>query len=264
MNQMGRSKINYRNDEVPAYYAWNPGGCGCSGGCDGCWARAGSARMGNHCPKCKAFDVHLHEERLRLPACTSPGGVVLVNFTCDTFDMKRPLADRVKILRAAFEAKHHNYVFLTKNGIRMALDFETTAYDPFWWLGLSICNQRQADTNLPALLQIPRYRLWLSIEPLWERINMDCVYPVGESDDDGHPLSNLAGVIVGHDKRPDAPGSGTLDHVRCVVDQCRQANVPVFVKQLHIDGKLRHTPEHFPEDLRQRDLPWSMPDRGRK
>jgi len=34
---MTKSKIGYVNDKVPWYYGWNPGGFGCSGGCEGCW-----------------------------------------------------------------------------------------------------------------------------------------------------------------------------------------------------------------------------------
>lgn len=248
MNQMGRSQIGYRNDQVPWYYAWNPGGCGCSGGCDGCWAKAMAGRMGPHCDKCKAFEVHLHEERLRLPACTSPPGVVLVNFTCDTFDMERPLRERARILRFAQDGRHHNYVWLTKNGIRMALDFKRWPCDKNWWLGLSVCTDQQAKVNLPALADIASGHKWLSVEPLWEHIDLEAFLP------------EISGVIVGHDNRKGAPGTGHLGPVYDIMRQCDNARVPLFVKQLWINDKLEKEPENFPEDLQLRELPWSMPE----
>ena len=91
--QMGWSKIRYTNDKVPKYRTWNPGGFGCSG-CslkgDGCWAEGMSKRLGKTaCKACRDFVPHLHPERLSQPAETKTPGVVLVNFTCDTFDNSR-------------------------------------------------------------------------------------------------------------------------------------------------------------------------------
>ena len=69
---------------IETVYAWNPGGMGCSNGCDGCWARA-IAKRNIHCDDCRAFRVHLHEERLCEPVNTKTARLVLVNFTCDSF-----------------------------------------------------------------------------------------------------------------------------------------------------------------------------------
>jgi len=46
-----------------------------------------------------------------------------------------------------------------------------------------------------------------------------------------------------------------LDWVRGIVNQCKTASVPVFVKQLDIGGKVSHDPADWPEDLRVRELP---------
>ena len=40
-----------------------------------------------------------------------------------------------------------------------------------------------------------------------------------------------------------------------LVDECRAKGIPVFVKQLHIEGKLVSDIEQFPPDLRVRELP---------
>jgi protein gp37 len=47
-----------------------------------------------------------------------------------------------------------------------------------------------------------------------------------------------------------------LEWVRDILEQGREANIPCFVKQLHIDGKVSNNPEEWPEDLRVRELAW--------
>ena len=257
--------------------------------------------------------------------------------------MRHPVS---MMLSAARDAPQHTYVWLTKQPQNVApFNHGAASFGRCdnWYLGLSICNQEQADAKLPAFLGIPGKR-WLSLEPLWGAVDIglwkatcDCcerrasrwirllgrvsadipgeaargytanagIY-LAESNQHGalsvhtpggllgvkpHECEYLAapqGVIVGHDNRRNAPGTDTLDHVRDVVQQCVRAGVPVFVKQLWMDtcpecsrtyppgtaaeaeycddcgiGKLRpklwHDPEAFPEDLRYRDLPWSMP-----
>ena len=46
-----------------------------------------------------------------------------------------------------------------------------------------------------------------------------------------------------------------VEWVRDLVQQCRAANVAVFVKQLDINGKVSKNPEEWPEDLRVREYP---------
>jgi len=304
--RMTKSKIGYTNEAVPWVYGWNPGGFGCSGGCDGCWARSLAKRF-SKCEKCRRFEVHLHEERLCEPANTKRPGLVLGNFTCDTFDRHRSPDDVGQILRAAGDAPWHQFVFLTQQprkmrAIRARLVLE--AYSDNWHMGLTIRDQAEADAKLPEFLSIPG-NLWLSPEPLRGAMNLGLVeldWPDYKSDDNpGDPIAiptktgqTLAGVIVGHDNRRGAPGTDTLDHIRSVVQQCQAAGVPVYVKQLwhrqrcghclgtgtymgglacpHCKGKrveakpqfLRasHPNEYalYPDDLKLRDLPWSMPE----
>lgn len=263
MSTMGWSKIRYTNAKVPKYRGWNPCGYGCSGGCDGCWARGLAKRVGGAgCEKCKAFVPHLHPERLSQPADTKMPAVVLSCFTADWLDPKRPPREVAQILMAIARADHHIFVTLTKN----AEDAAGTDQCRHEYRGLTIRHQADADAKLPTFLRIPGKK-WLSLEPLWGDVNLHpalCQHdgtetPTGRY---GHwctPSNQLSGVIVGHDNRTGAPGTNTLDHVRSVVRQCVDARVPVFVKQLHLGGKLCHDPAAFPEDLRHRDLPWSMP-----
>ncbi len=74
MNQMGRSKINYRNDEVPAYYAWNPGGCGCSGGGGWCLGPGGAGPPGDPRVKRKGLRGYMPEKKDGRPGPPNPSG----------------------------------------------------------------------------------------------------------------------------------------------------------------------------------------------
>lgn len=260
---MAKSKIGYTNDKVSWYYGWNPGGFGCSGGCECCWARPLGRRMS--CPDCKAFRVHLHPERLDWPARTRTPGVVLVNFTCDTFDRQRDIKQVSHIAWATERADHHVYVWLTQNAERALWvlrksDPLCTRVRPNHYFGCTIRTQAESDERLPVFLQIPG-KLWLSLEPLCSDIAL-CDQRAGawiRSYGD-----RVKGVIVGHDNRQGAPGTDTLKHIRSVVEQCKAAGVAVYVKQIHHDGKfLRASHPHeyamFPPDLKQRELPWAMP-----
>ena len=281
--QMGWSKIRYTNDKVPKYRAWNPCGFGCTG-CslkgNGCWSERVSWRLGDTaCAKCRAFEVHLHPERLSQPADTKTPSVVLANFTNDWLDPRREPRDIAQMLGVIARADHHVFVTLTKN----ATDAARTSQCRHEYRGLTIRHQEDADMKLPAFLQIPG-QIWLSLEPLWGAVKIwDCGGWGDEAAAWWGKDAPLSGVIVGHDNRRNAPGTDTLDHVRSVVRQCEAAGVPVYVKQLwqrwcvkgqhawdrcphlSVDGKrswnmrLCHDPADFPEDLRRRDLPWSMP-----
>lgn len=258
-NRLGRSKIGYTGIGVDGrpvdwYYGWNPGGFGCSGGCEGCWSRRMCKRM--KCEQCQRFEVHLHEERLCQPANTKTPGVVLVNFTCDTFDGERSSGEIDEMLDAAVAAPQHIYVWLTKDESLDIIDSDFFATKANWYMGLTIRNQAEADEKLDTFLQIPG-NLWLSLEPLhgpvFRRILPDAFLP-----------DSLQGIVIGHDNRRGSPGTETLKHIRHCVAEARALGVNIFVKQIWHEGRLlrashRKDFELFPDDLRLNTLPWSMP-----
>ncbi len=252
MRRLTRSNIGYVGEDGIKPYGWNPGGFGCSGHCVGCWALR-IAKRTNHCSKCNAFEVHLHEDRLCEPANTKKPGVVLVNFTCDTFDKERPDKDVYDILMAIQAAPQHTYVMLTKNVDGMACwDFRSPKQQmpsrpdfckaaPNVYKGLTIRNQQDADEKLPDFLSIPG-KLWISYEPAWGPVNWQVPFGLVSAVGGGWNRFVTAvrrargdvplGVIIGHDNRKGAPGTQTLEHVRSCVQQCQAAGVKVYVKQL--------------------------------
>jgi hypothetical protein len=76
---------------------------------------------------------------------------------------------------------------------------------------------------------------------------------------DGEYRSKLNWVIIGAESGPGARPAGPQpdDHgwFRSLRDQCRAAGVPVFVKQIVVDGKLRKNLAEFPTDLQIQEFP---------
>ena len=107
---------------------------------------------------------------------------------------------------------------------------------------MTVEDQERADERISHLLVTPAAVHFLSIEPMLGPVN---ILPW---------LYNIDWVIVGAEsgakRRP-----MKLEWVRAIVDQCRMADVPVFVKQLHIDGTPVKNIEQFPEDLQIQEYP---------
>jgi protein gp37 len=125
------------------------------------------------------------------------------------------------------------------------------------WFGTTLCNQPEADEKIPQLLQVPGHK-WLSIEPMLESINIYRFLLHRE----------IEGVVVGCETGPYRRPC-KLEWIRSVVDQCKAAGVPVFVKQIEApvfrvtrdvpnEKRVVHELEEFPPDLRVRELPWRI------
>lgn len=68
------------------------------------------------------------------------------------------------------------------------------------------------------------------------------------------PFPPLDWVIVGCESGPGARPC-KLEWLRSIRDQCRDAGVPLFVKQLEIAGRVVKDVEQFPEDLQIQEFP---------
>ena len=133
---------------------------------------------------------------------------------------------------------------------------------PVWplpnvWHGVSVANQKDADKNIPILLQVPSAVRFVSAEPLVGPVDL-CVGKQGRGDNydtlggtvtkfhgskardrsecstnvsvqSGYP--KLDWVIAGGESGPNARPCDVA-WIRSIVQQCQAANVPVFVKQL--------------------------------
>ena len=113
--------------------------------------------------------------------------------------------------------------------------------------------QARADERIPDLLSINVPHRWLSLEPLLGPIDLS--YPCFTDGCNHGTELHIDWVVVGAESGPNRREC-KIEWIESIVNQCLAAGVPVFVKQIHIDGKLVDDINKFPEHLRIRQIPW--------
>lgn len=276
---------------------WNPWhGCQhVSAGCDHCYMFSEKRRYGDDPEKVVRSKTTFHAPLKWERELAASGKRALV-FTCSWSDFFIRDADSWR--PAAWDiirrTPHLTYQVLTKRPARIERclppDWGPTGY-PNVWLGVSVEDQATAEARIPLLVETPAVVRFVSNEPQLGRVDLTRL----ELRKPAHPfdphlsLNALTGHIAGPDDMTDMrvqwvivggeSGSGarpfSLEHARSLVQQCRDAGVAVFVKQL---GKwpsvarsdaltrdpnyrlpLLHAkggdPAEWPEDLRVREFP---------
>lgn len=227
---------------------WNPViGCRpCSPACDNCYARAWAGRFGQR------FDPHQTSKR------NPPRkGVVFCGNMTDLFGewVEYPGHYVVKAVDAAETADA--ILFLTKRVARMSRFL--VEYGPVrdWqgkgWLrnvffGFTAENQEWYDKRIRVLTRSPAVWLatwWLSAEPLLGYVDLNLL----------QNCCPFNWVVVGCESGPRRRPC-KVEWVESIVEQCRAAGVPVFVKQLDLGGKSVTDINKFPKHLRIRQVPW--------
>lgn len=152
------------------------------------------------------------------------------------------------------------------------------------WIGTSVEDQQRADERIPHLLKIPAKVRFLSVEPLLEDLDLEypkSIFPKGpqmccdgrECGCRGQPIDpplihGIHWVIVGGESGPNARPC-YVEWVQSIVDQCKSADVAIFVKQLgrnvvgtemqkwvcRIKDPKGGNMTEWPEELRIREFP---------
>lgn len=195
-----------------------------------------------HCPSC--FGVDYIETRRRV-FCAS---------LADVFDNEVPTKWRADLFNLIEKTPNIDWLILTKrigNAPSMIMNalqgmfIRSNQEPPIWpwpnvWLGITVCNQAEADRDIPKLLQVPAAVRFLSMEPLLGAVDLTGEYlkaklgryPFNSLPDEHRTklIQLLDWVIVGgesgHNARPMHP-----DWVRGLRDQCKAAGVPFHFKQ---------------------------------
>lgn len=310
---MTPSKINYGISNLES---WNPivvysdgkRGWHCSKislGCQNCWGEQVNKRFGNGLPyDNRKVEFEIDQKVLERPLHWKKPRTIFVCDLCDLFheDIHRDIIDEVMntIWTASWE---HEFLMLTKRPQEMAIYFEQTpelqlSEQKNLWLGITVCNQAEADEKIPILLSIPAAHRWVSIEPCLSAIDLSgwacgkCLRRFTHSmkmlkikcphcehcDEHTGPIHNpilgkfttsaqgdnargLDFVVVGNESGPKHRHS-KLSWIQGIINQCKEAQVPVFVKQIEIDGihkvNLTKDPSEWPESLRVREAPWRL------
>lgn len=158
---------------------------------------------------------------------------------------------------------------------------------PLVWLGTSASDQDTLDEWGLRLLEAEGFRLtFLSLEPLLGPVDLEHLLPSSDGfyDTPGGPVhrADWSGcpfpgwVICGGESGPKARPCN-VEWVRSIVRQCREAGVPVFVKQMGSTWAAEHNamtvndkgevvpdhkggdPKNWPADLHVRQFPGGAP-----
>ena len=252
---MGKSKIEW-TDSV-----WNPiTGCSHAGspGCDNCYAKRMAQRLKGRYgyPKDNPFKVTFHPDRLDQPLKWKKPRQIFVVSMGDLFHEDVEWNWQYKIFEIMLINQDHTYLILTKRPERMKkvlLDIwfhlgrnypESKPDFPLRniWLGVTCENQEQADKRIPILLQIPAAIRFVSIEPMLSKINLrlyDYATSCGRHSVKRYFINQ---VICGTESGP-RRRHAKIEWIRNLRDQCMDANVPFFLKQIEINGKVVKMPE---------------------
>jgi len=218
----------------------NPLGHGCYGPggtkenpkiCPYCYAHRLAKRGMRKCELCKKFIPHTHFEQLeKLKQWKNPRKI-FVQSMGDLFHDETPDEWIQEVFKACEAAPQHKYLFLTKNFLK-ASDFR---YQDNWWIGRTITNKEDSSklcTGDPWSIDgIHRANHFLSIEPL-----------LGDVEYLKYYLYSFKWVIIGQQTNPNKPPKD--EWVQSIIDQCRAAGVPVFVKSpLYQQFRIQEWPE---------------------
>ena len=239
---------------------------GCSpvgAGCDNCWAkRTAEGRLRGRCgyPADEPFRPTFHPERLSQVNSKQKPQVIAMDFMSDLFHKKHDTMAICRVLDKTVKCKQHTFILLTKRPDRMLSILGRKGPSiPNLIGGVSIWDQPSADRMIPILLQANLATRIISLEPCLGPVDIGYYLPnalyEGISTALRIPLTPiLDGVILGGESGPGARPM-ELEWARDVKNQCEAAGVPLFIKQLHINGKVSHNMEEWPVDLRVRNLP---------
>jgi len=173
----------------------------------------------------------------------------------DVFDNEVPNAWRQRLLSLIADTPNLDWLLLTKrigNVERMLqnacehdgrLMDANDRYRPLEnvWIGATICNQEEADRDIPKLLNVPAAVRFLSMEPLLGPVDLTKEYLASKCGG-SYPFPRLAGehrtklvdlldwVIVGGESGPNARPMHP-EWACSLRDQCEAAGVPFLFKQ---------------------------------
>lgn len=255
---------------------WNPlVGCSrVSAGCANCYAVRDVWRMGanpaagvrtanqglvvlnNNDMLDWSGEVRFVASRLSQPLRWRKPRRIFVNSLSDVFHEEVDFSTIRQIFDVMRQARKHTFQVLTKRSERLRELRSQIDWPDNVWMGVSVENAK-ALSRVDDLRRTAARIKWLSIEPLLEDL--------GRID-----LRGIDWVVVGGEsgakrKGKSGPGARRMDlaWVRDIIEQCRQSEVPIFVKQLGLHWALdnRARDKHggdmteWPADLRVHEWP---------
>ena len=249
----------------------------CSPACRNCYAERMAARWAKH-PNLKISDKYegvvdrrgrwngqVTLDRAPFTRLPKKSQSVFLASMGDLFHERVPFEFLFKLWRKmGVDYSHHHFLVLTKRAERMRRAAEYDALGDDWrkppfqniWLGVTVCNQAEADEKIPNLLATPAAGRFVSIEPMLGPIDLRYFIQLWNDNSDpehyekyGWSYNDYSGGFIGpepgdslYDPRPGldwvicggetGPGSRPMQPawVRSLRDQCRDTEIPFFFK----------------------------------
>ncbi len=253
------TKISWATDSFTTHW-------GCtevpeSPACENCYAREFAKRLrydiwGHAKPRRFFGDAHWNEP-IRWNRKAQRTGIrrrIFVNSMSDTFEGRRDLDPvRERLWRLVPDCPHCDFLLLTKrpqNILRMVPPSWLDRWPRNVFAGTTCETQRWADIRLPFMEKVPAPVIFVSAEPLLERLDL------------GPYLTFANWVLIGGES---GHGARRMDlaWARDLIAQCRRAGAWVHFKQKgqvlarELGCRDRHgkTADEWPEDLRVQEVP---------
>lgn len=173
--------------------------------------------------------------------------VVFHNSVSDMFDKDAPDGWRMDAFEGMAQTPNVIHLVLTKRigNVRHYTQRDSLAFDLIGEgrvrLGITVCNQEEADRDIPKLLAVPADFRFLSLEPLLGPVDLvkskavrsmckTCAAGQSKGCVIDQPGPFVDWVIVGGESGPGARPMHP-DWVRSLRDQCQAAGVPFMFKQ---------------------------------
>lgn len=165
----------------------------------------------------------------------------------------------------------HTYQILTKRPERIKdhLPADWGEGYPNVWLGVSVENQEIMHARVWSLVHVPAKVRFISAEPLLGMIDFGLDAYIDEGNEKSYEQikDRIDWIIVGGESGNDTGNylyrACNLRWIASIVSQCRESDVPVFVKQLgtFLSKEMKLSDRHggnieeFPESIRIRQFP---------
>jgi protein gp37 len=153
----------------------------------------------------------------------------------DVFDKNAPDGARPRLWELIRQTPYLRWLLLTKR-IGNAPGMLPPDWDrgyPNVWVGISVVTQKEADRDVPKLLDLPAYVRFLSCEPLIEAVDLHrggFSFLGGVRRPGGRLYGGVDWVIAGGESGPSARPM-SVRWARLLRDQCEGAGVPFLFKQ---------------------------------
>ncbi|WP_439444503.1 phage Gp37/Gp68 family protein [Xanthomonas translucens pv. translucens] len=174
------------------------------------------------CPACDALDLAPARRRV---FCAS---------LADVFDNEVDPQWRDDLFDLIGATPDLDWLLLTKRignaGNMLPVPFDFDRLYPNVWLGATICNQAEAERDIPKLLETSAAVRFVSMEPLLGPVSFEGMFASSDIRDGTNMLEELDWVIVGGESGPKARPMHP-DWARSLRDQCEATGVPFLFKQ---------------------------------